>query len=126
MRNGDPERRDADGAPHLSRPGEVECAARAPGEGCDPSGQGASLTPTLSRTGEGARRAARADHGTTHHSGRARARGGSGPQPRHGARPCSGLEEELLYLPCSVGRFVQVPEEKRRKPSIALGGRSTT
>ncbi|MEA1831352.1 cisplatin damage response ATP-dependent DNA ligase [Methylobacterium durans] len=42
-------------AGHLSRPGEVECAARAPGEGCDLSGSVAPLTPALSRTGEGGR-----------------------------------------------------------------------
>ncbi|MDR7037140.1 RND family efflux transporter MFP subunit [Methylobacterium sp. BE186] len=42
---------------HLSRSGEVESAARGPGEGCDLSGNGAPLTPTLSRTGEGAGRA---------------------------------------------------------------------
>ncbi|WP_336485713.1 cisplatin damage response ATP-dependent DNA ligase [Methylobacterium nigriterrae] len=44
------------GAGHLSRTGEVESAGRGPGEGCSISGEVAPLTPTLSRTGEGARR----------------------------------------------------------------------
>ncbi|MEE7489078.1 hypothetical protein MOTC310_00700 [Methylobacterium oryzae] len=42
------------GAGPLSRTGEGQ------GEGCDLSGQFSTLTPTLSRTGEGARRVTRA------------------------------------------------------------------
>ncbi|KAB1076226.1 hypothetical protein F6X51_01425 [Methylobacterium planeticum] len=47
------------GAPPLPS-GRGRVGASRPGEGCDASGEVASLTPTLSRTGEGARRATRA------------------------------------------------------------------